>query len=75
MSTPMKRVAILQVRLIGPRLLVAQLAPTLATAARTLLGTSVSYTAQTLAARRAGHVRHYLTVTRKENPPDDRHDA
>ena len=69
------RVTLLQVRLIGPRLLIAQLAPILAAAARTLLGAGVTYTAQTLAARRAGHVRHYLTVTRKENPPHDHHEG
>lgn len=55
-----------QVRLIGPRALVDQLAPSLAHAARAALGASTTYTIQRRPARRAGHVRLYLTATRKE---------
>jgi hypothetical protein len=73
MTTPV-RPPVLQVRLIGPRPLVDQLAATLATAARAALGPVTTYTMHTRTARRTGHVRLYLTATTKEEQHRDDRD-
>ena len=41
--------------------------------ARTVLGENATYRIHTRPARRTGHLRAYLTVTRKEDPDADRH--
>ena len=65
MTSP-ARVPILQIRLIRPRALVDNLATPLTAAARAALDPATTYTRHIRTARRAGHVRLYLTATRRE---------
>ena len=70
MTEPATR-PVLHLRLIGPRALVEPLAATLAAGVRAHLGTDTTCTTQTRTARQTGHIRLYLTASRRETPPDD----
>jgi hypothetical protein len=72
MTTPATR-PVLHLRLIGSRALVEPLAATLAAGVRAHLGTNTTCTTQTRTTRQIGHIRLYLTATRKENTTDDQH--
>jgi len=57
---------LLQIRVIGATGYAQAILADLATRVRPLLGPDIRCTTATRAARRTGHVRAYLTVTRKE---------
>jgi hypothetical protein len=68
-STPL-----LHIRVIGHRDQADELLTYLADYVLGMFGTHANYRTQTRSARRIGHVRAYLTITRKE-PIDDYHDG
>ena len=57
---------LLQVRVIGATGYAQAILVDLATRVRPLLGANIRYTTTTRPARRVGHVRVYLTITKKE---------
>jgi hypothetical protein len=61
-----------QVRVIAPTRDAAALLAYLTEQARHLFGGTATYHTQTRSARRTGHVRVYLTITRKEITAHDR---
>lgn len=60
----------LQLRVIGPAAVAQAVLADRADLIRTILGPNYHYHMQFRTARKAGHVRAYLTVTRKENHDD-----
>ena len=61
---------LLQVRVIGATGYAQAILADLTTRVRPLLGANIRCTTTTRPARRVGHVRVYLTVTREEAPRD-----
>jgi hypothetical protein len=67
-TTPARPAPLLQVRVIGAAGYAQAVLADVATRVRPLLGPDIRFTTTTRPARRVGHVRVYLTVTRKETP-------
>jgi hypothetical protein len=65
----------LQIRVIGPIAFAQAVLADRADLVRTILGPHYQYRMQTRTARKAGQVRVYLTITRKENKIDEHHDG
>jgi hypothetical protein len=61
---------LLHVRIIGPPPLVDELTGTITTAVGRLLGPGTTCRRSTHPASRAGHIRRYITTTRKDQPDD-----
>ena len=70
--TTTKPPPILHIRVVGATGYAQAILADLATRVRPLLGTNIRCTTATRPARRVGHVRVYLTVTRKERSANDR---
>jgi hypothetical protein len=66
---------LIQVRVIGHRDQADELLTYLADYVHGMFGTHANYRTQTRSARRIGHVRAYLTITRKERSAHDPHDG
>jgi hypothetical protein len=64
---------LLHIRVIGATGYAQAVLADIATRVRPLLGPDIRFTTATRPARRIGHVRAYLTVTRKDRPDDQHH--
>ncbi len=71
-TTETRPAPLLQVRVIGATGYAQAILADLATRVRPLLGTDIRCTTTTRPARRVGHVRVYLTITRKEATDEHR---
>jgi hypothetical protein len=72
-TTTARPAPLCQIRVIGPTDHAGDLLAALAEHAQRLFGDSATYRTQTRSAHRIGHIRAYLTVTRKE--VEDDHDG
>jgi hypothetical protein len=75
MPTAQRPVPVLQVRAIGAAIHVHAVLTAAAQAATAVLGPHITTRTHTRSAGRIGYVRAYLTITRKEAPPDEQHDG
>ena len=71
MPTTTRPIPVLQVRAIGAAHHVQAVLTAAAQTAVTVLGPNITTRTHTRSAGRIGYVRAYLTITRKETPPDD----
>jgi hypothetical protein len=75
MATSVRQVSTLQIRVIGPVAFAQAVLADRADLVRSMLGPDYRYTIQTRTARKAGQVRVYLTITRKENTIEEHYDG